>query len=127
MKNKYKKITVSIITILMLIFNISGIVFANSLFEGTIVDFGPTETPTGTDFVRHIVKTILTLIRVFAAGLAIIVITIMGTKYMAAAASEKAEIKNKLINYVIGIVLVAGATEIIAVAVDVFTSADLTT
>ena len=61
---------------------------------------------------------VLTAIRFFAAGLAIIMITVMGIKYMMAAPTEKAEVKTKLINFIIGIALVVAATTIIDVVRD---------
>lgn len=57
-------------------------------------------------------------------GIATIVLVvvglIMGVKYMIAGANEKAQLKQKLIYYVISVVLVYGATGIFALVIQVF-------
>lgn len=57
-------------------------------------------------------------------GIATIVLVvvglIMGVKYMIAGANEKAQLKQKLIYFVISVVLVYGATGIFAIVINVF-------
>lgn len=67
----------------------------------------------GEGFITAIIGMILPAVRAVAAGVAIIGITIMGTRYMAAAPTERAEIKDTIIKFVAGILLVVGATEIV--------------
>lgn len=113
-KNRYKKIFALILTLFIAVFCTYTIVFADSPFVATIEQFeGKDGGLEGKEFATDIIKQVLTAIRVFAAGLAIIMITVMGIKYMMAAPTEKAEVKTKLINFIIGIALVVAATTII--------------
>ncbi len=50
----------------------------------------------------------------------IVVGLIMGVKYMIAGANEKAQLKEKLIYFIISIVLVYGATGIFAIVIQIF-------
>lgn len=63
-------------------------------------------------------------IGVTLVGIATIVLVIvgliMGVKYMIAGANEKAQLKQKLIYFVISVVLVYGATGIFAIVINVF-------
>ena len=120
MKIKFKKILVFILTVFVVL-SLNGKIFATSTFEDVIDNFKGENDPDGSNLVKEVIQTVLTLVRIFAAGLSLIVITVMGTKYVTAAATEKAEIKGKLINFVIGIVLVVAATSIIDIVVGVST------
>lgn len=113
-KNRLKKMLAIILTILVVIFCNYNVVFGSN-FDGVIGGFNGGKDTTGHQFVKDILKTILTVIRIFASGLAAIVITVLGIKYMMAAPSEKAQIKSQLINFTIGIVVVIAATGIIEI------------
>ena len=67
----------------------------------------------GEGFVTQIVGPILSVVRIVAIGIAIIMITFLGIKYMSAAPSEKANIKNQLVVFTVGAVVVIGTTSIL--------------
>ena len=64
---------------------------------------------------KHVIKTALTIIRIIATGVSIIMLTYIGMKYMTAAASERAELKKTAVIYVLGAVLVFGAQAILGI------------
>ena len=119
MTNRTKKIIAFILTLIIAFFCTYTMVYATSPFTSAIGEFKGKDTGLeGKNFAQDIIKRVLTAIRVFAAGLAIIMITVMGIKYMMAAPTEKAEVKTKLINFIIGVVLVVAATTIIDIVRD---------
>lgn len=111
MTRKTKKILVFILTFLIML------VYYCNFFEvfgtGPVSHYFPHGNNNGTKFSRSIINMILPAVRVVASGVAIIAIIIMGTRYMAGAPSERAEIKNQIITFVVGVLLVAGAVKIV--------------
>ena len=71
------------------------------------------------DAINAFVPVGMTLVGI-ATIVLIIVGLIMGVKYMIAGANEKAQLKEKLIYFVISIVLVYGATGIFAIVIQIF-------
>ena len=72
-----------------------------------------TNTSKGETILQKVIGPILSVVRIVAVGVSIIMITFLGIKYMAAAPSEKASIKNQLVTFTIGAVVVVGATSIL--------------
>ena len=72
-----------------------------------------------TDAINSFVPVGLTLVGI-ATIVLVIVGLIMGVKYMIAGTNEKAQLKEKLIYYVISVVMVYGATGIFALVIQVF-------
>ena len=63
---------------------------------------------------RTIIGYVLNWVRLIGTGLALIILTYMAIKYMTAEGpQEKAELKKASINYLIGAVVLIGATNII--------------
>ena len=62
-----------------------------------------------------IVNTAIGLLQIAGSGIALLVITIMGIKYILAAPGEKADIKKMATPIVIGCVLVFGAVNLAAI------------
>lgn len=75
----------------------------------------PTIGTTVNDKVGNIGAKALGYVQWFGYALAIGMIIYLGIKYMMASANEKADLKKGAINYVIGAILVAGATAIVTV------------
>ena len=72
-----------------------------------------------TDAINSFVPVGLTLVGI-ATIVLVIVGLIMGVKYMIAGTNEKAQLKEKLIYYVISVVMVYGATGIFALVIQIF-------
>lgn len=68
--------------------------------------------------VRSVVSGALTIIRVVGTGVAIIMLTYVGIKYMTAAPSEKAEFKKSATAYVVGAIVLFAASNIVGIIAD---------
>lgn len=115
MHNKTKKKICIIITILMLIICIGNKAFA--LDPLTIA-----ETPNATNGVGELNKlgnAILGVIQYIGLGVAVIAALVLAMRYMYSSPDEKADIKKKLIPFVIGGFLVFGAVQLLKI-VEIF-------
>jgi len=72
--------------------------------------------------ITNLGQTLISYISIAAIVIAVIVLTILGIKYMVGSASEKAEYKKTMIPYLIGAVLVFGAGAIAQVIVQMTSS-----
>lgn len=111
-KKVVNKILVFILTLLIVFLCSYNIVY------GSYEDFTGKTDPTGYQTAEYVINMILASVRLFAAGIAVIVITFLGGKYMMSAASEKAQIKSQLINFTIGVVVVVAATGIVQILIE---------
>lgn len=111
---KQVKIISAILMIVMILTSISSIVLATSPID----DFEkatPASTDVGTTQVYQLGKTIVTILQAVGVVVAVVVILVIGIKYMMGSAQEKAEYKKTMIPYVVGAVLIFGATTIVNV------------
>ena len=120
---------------LILIFSILNVFFINtkSYAEGTtdsgvsevIEAMRETSNPANMENsninTKNVINSIIGILQFVGSGISIIVITIMGLKYLLAAPSEKAEVKKMAIPIVIGCVLLFGAINLVG-AIEEFTS-----
>lgn len=65
-----------------------------------------------------IINTVIGLMQIAGTGIAIIVVSILGIKYLIASPSEKADTKKSIMPIVIGCVLLFGAVNIMAAVSD---------
>lgn len=65
--------------------------------------------------VRNTMGGLLRILQVIAIGVAVIMLVILGMKYMVASAGEKAEIKKHAVVYVVGAVVMFGAAGILEI------------
>lgn len=120
-----KKI-VSLLVILLaisMIFEINTVYADDPGVTSIISSMDGTSTPVeakGTK-VGGVINNIIGLLQVVGTGLSIIVITILGIKYILASPGEKADIKKSAIPIVIGCVLLFGAVNLMA-AVEEFST-----
>jgi hypothetical protein len=63
-----------------------------------------------------IIATVLAVIRIVAAGIAITILIVLGCKYMLSSAGDRADIKKYAMNYVIGAFILFGATALVSIA-----------
>ena len=73
---------------------------------------GTTPTGTGANNVLTLVNTILGFLQWAAIIGGVVIITILGVKYMMGSLEEKAEYKKSMIPLIVGVVVVMGATSI---------------
>lgn len=109
MKRKLMKIMSIVLTIICLAFIFNN--FSYAAGSGLVKNFDGTKTDTvdvteSENIAKSVISTVLSVTRIIAAGIAIIMLTYLGIQYMSAAPQEKANIKNKLITFTIGAVIV---------------------
>lgn len=108
---KYQKIS-KIVTVLMVVMMLATI--ATNVLAATA---DPSTTFRGngnanTDKISTGINNIIQIISYVGSGIAVIVLIVLGIKYMMGSAEEKAEYKKTLLPYILGAVLVFAASSI---------------
>ena len=119
MKKSIKVISTLLLAI-MLVASIAGTVLAvdpNTVLNG-LNGNGNVQTSDLTKVGNNIV----TIIQVVGIVIAVIVLLIIGIKYMMGSASEKAEYKKTMIPYIVGAVLIFAGTSLVRVIYSLSTS-----
>lgn len=114
MKNLSKKIAI-IVTILLLIITITTIVFADNTAGGAIDPIEISGKPASTSAIQSIGGQIVTIVSVIGSLASVVVLVVIGLKYMMGSTEEKAEYKKTLLPYVIGATLVFAASALAGV------------
>jgi nitric oxide reductase large subunit len=116
-----KKILVIFILIIMFGFNIYNIC-ASAASKVQYDDEMKTlinnkyEDTTDTDKkINNITATVITVVRIIGVAIAIVMLLVIAMKYMTAAPGEKADIKKSAIVYVVGAVVLFGATALLGI------------
>ena len=114
MKNKTLKIMSVLVLITMVVMCLSNIVMAadSDLLDPSGVKATST---TASGSVSNIVSQVLGIVQVIAIGVAVIMLVVLAIKYISAAPSEKADIKKGLTVYIIGAILLFGASGILQI------------
>ena len=114
MHNKTKKkIFITTISSILLLCCFSKLVFATGLEDPTSIVTGPDMTGVGTLF--NLGNVILGIIQYVSIGVASIAAIVLGIKYMYSSPEDKAEIKKKLVPFIIGGILVFGAVQLVKI------------
>lgn len=104
---KVQKIINIIMIVFMLVTTISNVALA--------VDFNPSQysgSETNVSGIENIGNQIITIVSTIGSIASVIVLVVLGLKYMMGSAEEKAEYKKTLLPYVIGAALVFAASAI---------------
>lgn len=119
MKKSIKVISTLLLAI-MLVASIAGTVLAvdpNTVLNG-INGNGNVQT----NDLTKVGNNIVTIIQVVGIVIAVIVLLVIGIKYMMGSASEKAEYKKTMIPYIVGAVLIFAGTSLVRVIYSLSTS-----
>ena len=117
MKKQIKLITI-VLVIMIALLSISNVVLAaNSTVDlsGKIDEIAKGDSSVTTDKLTNIGQTIVTIMQVVGIVVAVVVLLILGIKYMMGSAEEKAEYKKTMIPYLVGAVLIFASTTIVNV------------
>ena len=119
---KTKKIVGIMLVALMLILTMTTVSRADNEATGGLDPAGMANNLTGTESnaqgaVLNIGNQIIGIITTVGVVVSVIVLLILGVKYMMGSASEKAEYKKTMIPYLVGAVLIFGASAITKVVV----------
>ena len=116
--NKTMKILSIVLMAIMLVASISTISMADVDAGGIAGQLTGTETGASNDVV-NIGNQIIGILTTVGVVVAVIVLLILGIKYMMGSASEKAEYKKTMIPYLVGAILIFGASAITKVVVGI--------
>jgi len=78
------------------------------------------------DPTKSVIATAINVIRVVGTGIALIMLSYVGIKYMSAAPSEKADFKKSATAYVVGAIILFGASNIISIIANFATNLNTT-
>ena len=106
MKSKKIVMITKIVLIMVLIVSLANTVFAYDPGNWVANEQSSTE-------LNEIVGTILGFVQVIGSAIAVIMIVVLGIKYMVGSAESKAEYKKTMIPYLIGTVLIAATGTIV--------------
>ena len=120
MKNKIKMITRIFCIIFIFLLVVAPI-------KGYCIDDLVTQLESASDIntagnnITTGLNNVLSLVRFVGSGISIIVVLMLGIKYMVASIEEKAEIKKKAVPIVIGCVILFATTQIVVLINDIVT------
>ena len=112
MKKSIKVISTLLLTI-MLVASIAGTVLA--VDPNTVLNGLNGNGNVQTNDLTKVANNIVTIIQVVGIVIAVIVLLVIGIKYMMGSASEKAEYKKTMIPYIVGAVLIFAGTSLVKV------------
>lgn len=113
-ENMHRKTRIlSLMIINLFIFSLTTFTFAGGVDPVSIVGSGPDLS--GVDTLYGLGNTILGILQYVGGGVAIIAAIVLGMKYMYSSPDAQAEIKKKLMPFIIGGVLVFGATSLVKI------------
>lgn len=108
MNTKMMKVLTTVFSVLIMVFMLGNVVFADT----AITPGSLNAKYEGTQQIQTLGEKIMGIINTVGVVVAVVVLMILGIKYMMGSAEEKAEYKKTMIPYVIGAVLIFGATTI---------------
>lgn len=116
-----KKTVFSLILILVisLFFGTMSVYAASNGVNDIIDAMEGTSAIVGEDSgIANSINNIIGLIQLTGTGISVIVVTMLGIKYLLASPSEKADVKKQIIPILIGCVLLFGAVNLVAIIAD---------
>lgn len=131
------KILVIISVLITLVIGITGVVYGNEMqltseelrLASTTGLIDPNDYKPGSmtevenaNHLFDIGNMVVSIVRIIASIISVVVLLILGIKYMLGSVEEKAEYKKSMMPYVIGAVLVFGITNILAIIIDIVTT-----
>ena len=111
---KTVKIISTLLLVVMLVTSIAGTVFADTTTNVLDKLKGDSNTVNSDDLTK-VGNNIVTIIQVVGIVIAVIVLLVIGIKYMIGSASEKAEYKKTMIPYIVGALLIFAGTSLVRV------------
>lgn len=111
---KTVKIISTLLLVVMLVTSIAGTVFADTTTNVLNKLKGDSNTVNSDDLTK-VGNNIVTIIQVVGIVIAVIVLLVIGIKYMIGSASEKAEYKKTMIPYIVGALLIFAGTSLVRV------------
>lgn len=79
---------------------------------------GTSQIATDGNRIRTTLNNVIGLIQIAGTGISVVMVTMLGIKYILASPSEKADVKKQIAPMLIGCVLVFGAVNLVAIVAD---------
>ena len=117
MKKQVKVLSIALI-VLTILLAISNVVLATDI-PGKIDQIAQGNSSANTSKVVNFGATIVTIMQTVGIVVAVVVLLILGIKYMMGSAEEKAEYKKTMIPYLVGAVLIFASTTIVNVVYNI--------
>lgn len=117
MKKQVKILSIALIVLTVLL-AISNVVLATDI-PGKIDIIAKGNADANTDKVVNLGATIVTIMQTVGIVVAVVVLLILGIKYMMGSAEEKAEYKKTMIPYLVGAILIFASTTIVNVVYNI--------
>lgn len=114
MKEKLIKFTVILILFVLALSMIYS-VQASSMSSTIKSNFNGSTSGEGRTAVTQIISSVLGVVRTIGAAVAVIILMTIAGKYIIASAGDRADIKKYAMNYVIGALILFGATGILSI------------
>ena len=116
---KATKIIAVVLIMLTLVLGISTISRADAVDPGQIANGLHGTTSNAQEDITGIGNQIIGIITTVGVVVAVVILLVLGIKYMMGSASEKAEYKKTMIPYLVGAILIFGASAITQVVVNI--------
>lgn len=114
-----KKLLINIITIIAIMLIIIAILPSFAMADINPNDYKPGAiSKTDSGKIVNLANPIIGVIKVVGIVVLVVVLLIMGIKYMVGSVSEKADYKKSMLPYLIGTIFIVGITEVIAFIID---------
>lgn len=113
MKKEIKILSIMLI-ILMALTTVSNTVFAADI-PGQLDKIASGNSNATADEVVNLGATIVTIMQTVGIVVAVVILLVLGIKYMVGSAEEKAEYKKTMIPYIVGAILIFASTTIVNV------------
>lgn len=117
MKKQVKILSIALIVLTVLL-AISNVVLATDI-PGKIDIIAKGNADANTDKVVNLGATIVTIMKTVGIVVAVVILLILGIKYMMGSAEEKAEYKKTMIPYLVGAILIFASTTIVNVVYNI--------
>ncbi len=112
--------SILIISVILILFNFNA-TYATDITDGTSVISameGSSDMSSSDNSIGDIINTVIGLLQVAGTGIAVVIVSFLGIKYLLASPSEKADTKKSILPIVIGCVLLFGAVNLMAAVSD---------
>lgn len=120
MKKQIKIIT-TVLMILAILCSLANVVFGTSIISSLSGDKTPSVSAASD--MTNLAGKIIGVIQILGIIVAVVVLLVLGIKYMVGSAEEKAEYKKTMMPYVVGALLIFAASTIVNILYNVINSA----
>lgn len=110
-----RKRTIKILTIILMLFALVSI--TNFVYAGEIntEDFAGIYTKDGVSDLDTKTGKILNIVQIAGTAISLVALLVLGMKYMLSSPNDKATIKEKLVPYVIGVIIFFAASNLVTI------------